>query len=91
MDCAVSHVVNFVRGISSIGRVRALQARGTGIETPILHFLYLMIRVIMLCFENTFTSDSAAGVVVTYQVPNLVPRVRFPGGAFFNLNLLLII
>ena len=31
-------------GISSIGRVRALQARGTGIETPMLHarpiFLY---------------------------------------------------
>ena len=26
------------RGISSIGRVRALQARGTGIETPMLHF-----------------------------------------------------
>ena len=26
-------------GISSIGRVRALQARGTGIETPILHIL----------------------------------------------------
>ena len=26
-------------GISSIGRVRALQARGTGIETPMLHFL----------------------------------------------------
>ncbi len=25
-------------GISSIGRVRALQARGTGIETPMLHF-----------------------------------------------------
>ena len=25
-------------GISSIGRVRALQARGTGIETRILHF-----------------------------------------------------
>ena len=24
-------------GISSIGRVRALQARGTGIETPMLH------------------------------------------------------
>ena len=28
----------FQRGISSIGRVRALQARGTGIETPMLHF-----------------------------------------------------
>ena len=28
----------FTRGISSIGRVRALQARGTGIETPMLHF-----------------------------------------------------
>ena len=27
------------RGISSIGRVRALQARGTGIETPMLHFV----------------------------------------------------
>ena len=26
-------------GISSIGRVRALQARGTGIETRILHLL----------------------------------------------------
>ena len=27
-------------GISSIGRVRALQARGTGIETLMLHFFY---------------------------------------------------
>ena len=27
------------RGISSIGRVRALQARGTGTETPMLHFV----------------------------------------------------
>jgi hypothetical protein len=25
--------------------VRALQARGTGIETPILHFLYFAIRM----------------------------------------------
>ena len=30
-----------LRGISSIGRVRALQARGTGIETRILHLLYV--------------------------------------------------
>ena len=37
MDCEAIYVVNCVRGISSIGRVRALQARGTGIETPILH------------------------------------------------------
>ena len=28
-------------GISSIGRVRALQARGTGIETPMLHFTFM--------------------------------------------------
>ena len=28
-------------GISSIGRVRALQARGTGIETPMLHFAFM--------------------------------------------------
>merc|ERR1712030_95856 len=27
-------------GISSIGRVRALQARGTGIETLMLHFFF---------------------------------------------------
>jgi hypothetical protein len=37
VDCSAIHAVNCVRGISSIGRVRALQARGTGIETPILH------------------------------------------------------
>ena len=30
----------FTRGISSIGRVRALQARGTGIETPMLHLVF---------------------------------------------------
>ena len=30
-----------LRGISSIGRVRALQARGTGIETLMLHFVFL--------------------------------------------------
>ena len=30
----------FYWGISSIGRVRALQARGTGIETLMLHFFY---------------------------------------------------
>ena len=29
-------------GISSIGRVRALQARGTGIETPMLHFVFML-------------------------------------------------
>ena len=29
-------------GISSIGRVRALQARGTGIETPMLHFTFML-------------------------------------------------
>jgi hypothetical protein len=45
----------------------------------------------MLCFEISCLSDSAAGVVVTYMVPNHMPRVRFPGGAFFNCNLLLII
>ena len=32
-------------GISSIGRVRALQARGTGIETPMLHVLLFCARV----------------------------------------------
>ena len=31
-------VFTIVRGISSIGRVRRSQRRGTGIETPILHF-----------------------------------------------------
>ena len=31
---------NFWRGISSIGRVRALQARGTGIETPMLQLMF---------------------------------------------------
>ena len=30
-------------GISSIGRVRALQARGTGIETPMLHFCRVLL------------------------------------------------
>jgi hypothetical protein len=29
----------YTRGISSIGRVRRLQRRGTGIETRILHFV----------------------------------------------------
>ncbi len=79
VDCAVSHLVNFVRGISSIGRVRALQARGTGIETPILHNFCFVQR----CYTHIseLRNWGAAGVVVTYQVPNLVPRVRFPGGA----------
>ena len=31
-------------GISSIGRVRALQARGTGIETPMLHVSLFYMR-----------------------------------------------
>ena len=35
-------------GISSIGRVRALQARGTGIETPMLHDLYFLFYLIFL-------------------------------------------
>ena len=35
-------------GISSIGRVRALQARGTGIETRILHFFCLLVLVFAL-------------------------------------------
>ena len=34
-----------MRGISSIGRVRALQARGTGIETPILHSIFVCASV----------------------------------------------
>ena len=34
-------------GISSIGRVRALQARGTGIETRILHH-FVTIRVALV-------------------------------------------
>ena len=32
-------------GISSIGRVRALQARGTGIETPMLHLLFRFVYI----------------------------------------------
>ncbi len=33
---------NSKRGISSIGRVRALQARGTGIETLMLHLDFFL-------------------------------------------------
>ena len=31
-----------VRGIGAIGSARALQARGTGIETPMLHRSYFV-------------------------------------------------
>ena len=40
-------------GISSIGRVRALQARGTGIETRILHLWSYSVMVITLDFESS--------------------------------------
>ena len=40
-------------GISSIGRVRALQARGTGIETRILHVWSYSVMVITLDFESS--------------------------------------
>ena len=42
-------------GISSIGRVRALQARGTGIETPMLHFASRS-----LCFRRSRLSSSTS-------------------------------
>ena len=37
-----------LRGISSIGRVRALQARGTGIETLMLHLDFFINRWVLL-------------------------------------------
>ena len=39
-------------GISSIGRVRALQARGTGIETPMLQaplYIFFTVRFLICC------------------------------------------
>ena len=41
------------RGISSIGRVRALQAWGTGIEARILHLWSYSVMVITLDFESS--------------------------------------
>ena len=41
-------------GISSIGRVRALQARGTGIETPMLHQLFCFLVRNKLFFDFLF-------------------------------------
>ena len=53
-------------GISSIGRVRALQARGTGIETPMLHsfslsidFIFCSLRAVLLAVN--ISSGSSVG------------------------------
>ena len=62
------------RGISSIGRVRRSQRRGTGIETRILHLFTTQ--------GLAYQVNSAIGLVVKYLVANEVPRVRFPDGAF---------
>ena len=49
------------RGIGAIGSARALQARGTGIETPMLHWSFLFFRltfnirrVVFLCLYFLF-------------------------------------
>ena len=55
VDCSAIHAVNCVRGISSIGRVRALQARGTGIETPILHNFFVRFRDVTRISANLET------------------------------------
>ena len=53
-------------GISSIGRVRALQARGTGIETPMLHsfslsiiFIFCSLRAVLVAVN--ISSGSSVG------------------------------
>ena len=57
-------------GISSIGRVRALQARGTGIETRILHLLYLQLSAALAQLGERQTED--------LKVPGSIP-----GGGIF--------
>ena len=44
-SCQGRLLITRVWGISSIGRVRALQARGTGIETRILHCFAVLLFV----------------------------------------------
>ena len=58
-------------GISSIGRVRALQARGTGIETRILHLLYLQLSAALAQLGERQTED--------LKVPGSIP-----GGGIFS-------
>ena len=59
-------------GISSIGRVRALQARGTGIETRILHLFCHTVAVFALVAQ--MVERKTLNLVVVGSIPT--------GGAF---------
>ena len=41
-----------------------------------------------LIAQNTSSQQSAAGVMVTCKIPILAPRVRFPGGARFQCEII---
>ena len=56
-------------GISSIGRVRALQARGTGIETRILHhFVTIRIALVAQMVERKTLNLVVVGSIPTEGV-----------------------
>ena len=56
-------------GISSIGRVRALQARGTGIETRILHcFITMRIALVAQMVERKTLNLVVVGSIPTEGV-----------------------
>ena len=64
-------------GISSIGRVRALQARGTGIETRILHhFVTIRIDIVAQMVERKTLNLVVVGSIPTEGVFSFSERVR---------------
>ena len=64
-------------GISSIGRVRALQARGTGIETRILHhFVTIRIALVAQMVERKTLNLVVVGSIPTEGVFSFYERVR---------------
>ena len=66
-----------LRGISSIGRVRALQARGTGIETRILH-CFVTIRVALVA---QMVERKTLNLVVVGSIPTEGVVFLHSGGA----------
>jgi hypothetical protein len=72
-------------GISSIGRVRALQARGTGIETRILHFFWNLGSEFASTQNRRFAVvfEAALAQLGERQTEDLKVPGSIPGGGIF--------
>ena len=74
-------------GISSIGRVRALQARGTGIETRILHcFVTMRVALVAQMVERKTLNLVVVGSIPTEGVFCLLSHVQYKASATHNVE-----